>query len=188
MLPASLLLLIGLSSPAATQHEPHQLCGAHCLYVALGAVEIPLPPFEEFRRQLGEPEPAGYSLGQLAEFADKQGAHTLGVSTNLDNLRRRPERFACIAHLSRGHYVLLSDLAGGAVKILDPPRTSHVAPEALATQWDGTALLVAAVPLMAEEDLPEDIPWWWWALGVGALCLAGAGAVLFWRSRVAAAA
>src|SRR5690606_30678821 len=118
--------------------DPDPLCGAYCIYLALGALDAPVPPFAEFQKQLGEPPSAGFSLGELAEVAEGLGMQTLGVQTTCENLERRPGRFACIAYLARGHFVLLSDVDAGAVTLVDPPKTSTVAPEVLQTQWDGT--------------------------------------------------
>lgn len=176
-LPATFIGCWLLQSAAVTSQElvdSDPLCGAYCLYVALGSLDAAVPPFDEFQEALGEPGASGFSLGELAEYAEGLGLHTLGVLTNCENLERRPGRFACIAHLARGHFVLLTDVRAGAVTMIDPPRTSSVAPEILQTQWDGTALLISAQPLLAEEDLPRERRWLWWVAAAGAL---GAGVV-----------
>jgi ABC-type bacteriocin/lantibiotic exporter with double-glycine peptidase domain len=157
--------------------ESDGLCGAYCLYVALGSLDIGVGSFEEFHEKLGEPASSGYSLGELAHFAQEQGVNTLGVETNIGNLRRRPGRFACIAHLAHGHFVLISDVSGNTVKLIDPPKVSNVGPDILATQWDGTALLLSAEPLLAEEDLPREIAWTWWAAAALGLAAGLAGCI-----------
>jgi ABC-type bacteriocin/lantibiotic exporter with double-glycine peptidase domain len=179
------LCLVAVAAQAAraqttTLVDTDPLCGAYCLYVALGSLEAPLPPAAEFFEQLGEPPPAGFSLGELAEQAEGLGLHTLGVQTSYENLSRRPERFACIAYLNRGHFVLLSKAADGMVTLVDPPRTTSVSREALDSQWDGTALLISNGSLLAEEDLPRPVNWLLWGLVGGAVAVL-AGSYAVWR-------
>jgi ABC-type bacteriocin/lantibiotic exporter with double-glycine peptidase domain len=180
----SLAVLVRAAAPlpqTVGTAESDGLCGPYCLYVALGSLEIPVGSFAELQEKLGEPASSGYSLGELAHFAEQQSVNTLGVQTNVGNLRRRPGRFACIAHLSHGHFVLISDVSGNTVKLIDPPNVSNVAPDILATQWDGTALLLSAEPLLAEEDLPTEITWTWWAAAALALVAGLAGCVYVFR-------
>jgi ABC-type bacteriocin/lantibiotic exporter with double-glycine peptidase domain len=181
---ASIALLAQAAEPLPQSvgiAESDGLSGPYCLYVALGSLDIPVGTFTEFQEKLGEPASSGYSLGELAHFAQQQSVNTLGVQTNIGNLRRRPGRFACIAYLAHGHFVLISDVSGNTVKLIDPPKVSNVAPDILTTQWDGTALLLSAEPLLAEEDLPREIAWTWWL--AAALALSAGIAAFFYAFR-----
>ena len=153
-------------SPSQT---PDLRCGSYCLYVSLKALDLPVGSFDELQQRLGQPSPAtGYSLAQLKEAAESYGARTLGVETTPENLRRRPGRFACIAHLDGNHFVNIYDVDEKEAWIIDPPRRYTIPLDTLSIRWDGTALLLAREPLLAEEDLPREVPW----LTIAAVCAA----------------
>lgn len=149
--------------------EPNLRCGSYCLYVSLEALDIPVKSFSELEGKLGQPGRAGYSLAQLDEVARSYGAQTLGVETTIENLRRRPGRFACIARIDGNHFVNVADLLDGEAYIVDPPDRDYRVPvDTLRTRWDGTALLISAEPLVAEEALNRGFGWF----GYGAVFLA----------------
>lgn len=169
------LLVATVGAPARTASQPDPRCGSYCLYIALKAVDVPISSHADLAETLGRPLEIGYSMGELAEAAKRHGAHVLPVRTNLENLRLRTGRFACIAHLDGHHFVLLNDLsAGGEIGVIDPPRSYRLAEEALASRWTGTALLVSPEPLIPEEDLRRPLPWAAIGWGVaGSICLVG---------------
>lgn len=173
-----LLLPLLLAGQAGT--KPDLRCGSYCLYVSLKALDLPVGSYEELEEKLGEPSLAGHNLGQLAEAAENYGGHTLGVKTSFANLRRRPGRFACIAHLNGNHFVNIARVTENEAYIVDPPRDYWAPLDTLHTQWDGTALLLSAEPLLAEEDLPADFPWWMVWVSLSA-CAAMAGCWLVVR-------
>lgn len=154
-------ILLAAASVAAAQPAGSKVdlrCGSYCLYVGLKALDLPVGSYEDLEERLGQPSPAGYSLGQLDEAARAYGAKTLGVKTGLENLRRRPGRFVCIAHLDKNHFVNVAALDESHAFLVDPPGSSTVPAATLRAVWDGTALLISSEPLLAEEDLPWEFP------------------------------
>ena len=159
---------------AAQEASTDPLCGLYCLTVAGHALggETGL---EEWRAELGEATPAGYSMGELSRAAEARGLHALPVVTTFENLRRRDasgERFACVAHLDApvaadsaggaggGHFLVFAGFDdAGDLHVIDPPSQTHLAPAVLAPRWDGVALLLSRDPLVREEDLPAPLNW-----------------------------
>lgn len=147
------------SDNGSTDDSVDLRCGAYCLYVSLRALEIPIESYEQIEADLGPPSPAGYSMAQLSEVAKKHGAETLGVDTTFENLRRRPQPFACIAHINGNHFVNFAEVEDRQAWVIDPPREYSVPLDTLRTQWEGKALLISATPLLAEDELPRPFPW-----------------------------
>lgn len=156
-------------------------CGAYCLYVSLKALDFKMPSYQEFESKLGPPGVHGYSMEQLYLAAEEYGASTLGVVTTLENLQRRTGRLACIARLGTDHFVNISRVADGTVRIIDPPGKYDLPVDTLAAQWDGKALLVSTGPLASEESITR-APILPIVLGVGALsCAVFFGGAFLWR-------
>ncbi len=140
------------------------LCGAKCLYTGLVALELDPGEYPEFLEKCGSVQPQGFSIGQLAEVAEKYGAQTLAVQTTLENLKLREERFVCIAHVDGNHFVNVGDVNDSSVWVVNPPVESSVARELFTNRWEGYALLLSKSELVREEDLRQ--PWGWkWMLG-----------------------
>jgi ABC-type bacteriocin/lantibiotic exporter with double-glycine peptidase domain len=154
----ALLILMAAVTQTAEQ-TPDLRCGSYCLYVSLKALDFPIASFAELEEKLGQPSAAGYNLGQLDEVARGYGAQTLGVQTNLENLQRRPGRFACIALIDKHHFVNFAKIDEERVFVVDPPQEYTVPLDTLRSRWDGRALLISTDPLMAEEDLPRGFPY-----------------------------
>lgn len=156
-MPWACVLLIAAAEPPAAD-ETDLRCGSYCLYVSLKALDVPVESFETLEEQLGEPTVAeGYSLAQLQESAEHFGAHTLGVQTTIEDLRRRPGRFACIAHIRGHHFVNIAEIDEEEALIIDAPREYRLPLDTLRAEWDGTALLISDSPLLPEEELPHPI-------------------------------
>jgi ABC-type bacteriocin/lantibiotic exporter with double-glycine peptidase domain len=172
------------ADPAVTEVAADPRCGSKCLYLALRLLDRPVE-FPELERVLGEPSGAGYTLAQLEAAARTFGAETLGVQTSWEHLARRPERFACLAHVDGGHFVLFHELKGGGVSVVDPPRILDLPQATLKTRWTGTALLLANHPLTPEESLARSN---WSIIGMGALLAAIVGLGWWLRRRRAQAA
>lgn len=151
------ILLIAAADPQAEDTiDLH--CGSYCLYVSLKALDVPVETYGAFEEQLGEPTVAeGYSLAQLQESAEHFGAYSLGVQTTIENLRNRPGRFACIAHVRGHHFVNIAEITEEDALIIDAPREYRLPLDTLRSLWDGTALLVSDAPLLREEELPQPI-------------------------------
>lgn len=165
-------------------------CGRNCLYVALRSLGAEPASLAEIEERIGRPPVGGYHLKRLKEGAETYGMHTLGVRTSLDNLARRPRPFACIAHYTSGHFVLVTEIVaqGRGVRVIDPPNTAVDLPqETFETLWSGNALLISPVPLIAEEKLPRDFPWRSVLVGLGTLLGFGALGLLWHRFRWTAA-
>jgi ABC-type bacteriocin/lantibiotic exporter with double-glycine peptidase domain len=141
------------ASTAAEEPEPDMRCGAYCLYVSLKALDIPVGSYAELEQKLGGPTRQGYSLGHLAEAARGYGAHPLGVSTTVENLALRDQRFACIARIDDAHFLNVGQVDGNVVHIINAPSVHTVPIDTFRTTWDGTALLIGLEPLTPEEDL-----------------------------------
>lgn len=128
-------------------------CGSHCLYTALNLFDKGPDKFEDLETLMGQPTFQGYSLAEIQEAAEKYGLVTLTVSTTLENLQARTDRFACIAHINDSHFVLVGDVKGGKVSLIDPPRSFTLPTATFLSQWDGAALLLSDVALEAEESI-----------------------------------
>ncbi|MCH7990201.1 MAG: hypothetical protein IID46_13760, partial [Planctomycetes bacterium] len=125
-----LLLLAFLQTNAAQAKSPANTvdlkCGGYCLYVSLKALDLPVTSYDELEKRLGQPTRAGYSMAQLEKTAKEYGAQTLGVQTSVDNLLRRPGRFACIALIEGNHFVNLAAVEDGKMSIIDTPRSESI--------------------------------------------------------------
>jgi hypothetical protein len=155
-------------------------CGSYCLFVALKGLDVRVPDFEQFDAELGYPPQGGHSLQDLAEAAAKYGVHHLGVETSIDNLELRRQRYACLALLRQGHFVLISDFNDREVTIIDPPNWNSIPRSTVSAVWDGTALLLATEPLVSEGELRRPSPLKWYALlAVGGLAVIGVAARMF---------
>lgn len=168
---AVLSVLVAASLLQADVSPPDLKCGSQCLYVSLKALDFPVGSFAELEAKLGQPSAAGYSMGQLSEAAKLYGAEVLGVETTFENLRRRPGRFACIALISKSHFVNFADVEDQQTYVIDPPRDYKLPLDTLRTRWDGKALLISHEPLLSEEDLPRPFPRWILFSGVGILVI-----------------
>lgn len=179
---AALLFLLCGPVSAAQRAEPDVYCGSRCLFMALHALEIPVPSYEALEEALGAPQTGGYSMQDLASAAERFGARTLAVQTTLDRLTRRPGRFACIAHVKDNHFVLLTDVRDGVVTMVDGLEKRSLAAIACNEIWSGKALLISRQELLPEEDLPQPRSWWTYGL-VGGCVLACGGVWIGWRRR-----
>ena len=157
------------------------LCGVKCLYSGLVALDLDPGEYPEFVERCGEVDARGFSLGRLEEIARECGASTLAVKTSLRNLQLREERFVCIAHVDRTHFVNLGDANQNQVWVIDPPQEGLISTEVFAKRWDGNALLLSRAPLTPEVELHRPL-WWGWFIA-GGVAVVG---VVFWgflRSR-----
>ena len=159
-LPIALLLIFGPARSEEARHSPAQLhCGAYCLYLGLQALDLPPKDYQELEGKLGQPGPFGYSMEQLAEAARGFGAQARGVETSLENLRSRPDRFACIALLKEGHFVNIYDITDDRVFLVDPPETRQVGLDSFRAIWSGKALLISDRPIPDESALERRYSW-----------------------------
>ncbi|MGH7138900.1 MAG: cysteine peptidase family C39 domain-containing protein [Pirellulales bacterium] len=179
-------VLLALALAVTTQSGDVDVrCGAYCTYASLRALDISAASYEEFQQRLGPPDENGYSMAQLSDVARMYGAQTLGVATTLDNLQRRSSRFACIVRVPPAHFVVLSEVAGDRVVIVDPPRDYAIPSATFQSRWDGTALLISAAPLVPEEELAaRGWPTAFWAsFGAMVFSLIAIGTLWVRRSR-----
>lgn len=169
MIGVSLVLMLITADPdlgnAATKVEPR--CGSNCLYVAMRLLDHPLDSLTKLEEVLGEPSPKGFTLAELSDAARHFNVETLGVETSFQNLTRRTGRFACIAHIDSGHFVLLHQVEKGKVTVVDPPRVYDMPLDTMRMRWQGKALLLANVPLAREETLNRNLPWTVIIVGAG---------------------
>lgn len=175
---------------------PKPYCGADCLYISLRSLDIDVPAYKEFIGLMGEPRSTGFSMEDLKTQANRFKAQAVGVVTTPQNLLARTGRFACIAWLKRGHFVILADVDSvkQEAQIVDCPLEATVSFAALKSQWNGEALLVSREALASEETVAlhaatvegMSLPW---IIGLAAII---AGCLLLvslivrkWRSRSA---
>lgn len=139
--------------------EPKPYCGADCLYIGLRSLDVDVPTYEEFISQMGQPPVSGFSMDDLKVQAARFQATATNVITSPANLSARTERFACIAWLKRGHFVLLADVdpAMKEVHMVDYPAEATISFAGLGTQWSGEALLISRNPVEPEEVVAQRV-------------------------------
>lgn len=175
---ASLAQSPAAAPPGSGPLRDPMTCGARCLRVALLALTERPPGLGALQQELGPPGPRGVDLARLGQAAERRGLHTLAVSTSLENLRARPERFACIAQIqdrTHAHFVLLYDVDDEQVDLIDPPRKLRVPIPTFQQSWTGRALLIGREGFLPEEAIvPPRSRWPLLALvGVGVAVLVG---------------
>jgi ABC-type bacteriocin/lantibiotic exporter with double-glycine peptidase domain len=177
----ALLLTAALLTADSEQGLPFrqpELCGAHCLFMALRALDAPIDGLQPLVSRLGDPPDGGYSLAQLAAEAEKFDLHTLGVETSLASLSRRPGRFVCIAHMKKGHFVVIAKCDERNVTVVNPPEAQTIPASTFLGQWDGKALILSREPVIPEGQIP--VPWGRMAYFLGAVVLALVSGVVIW--------
>ena len=146
--------------PAAlVRADTEPLPGLKCLYVGLRSLDIDVGSYAKFVQQHGDVKAVGLSLDEMRQIAEAYGTSTLVVETSLQNLTRRPGRFACVAHVDGNHFVNVLEIGPHSVTIADPPQSGEVATGLFLKRWPGRALLLSKQPLVAEEALPSRSPW-----------------------------
>lgn len=161
----SFLLILSVAAQTQSAQLPGKSqdprCGAYCLYIALKAIGLADLNYDQIEKELGKPNPDGYSMHDLARVAEVHGAKTLAVETSFDHLSYRTEPFVCIALLSNpNHYVLFYDRVDSLVYIVDPPKHEYSIPITLAKNyWTKKALLVGKLPFQPEESIVKPIDW-----------------------------
>jgi ABC-type bacteriocin/lantibiotic exporter with double-glycine peptidase domain len=169
---AALMLLAVVADEPDPTRSSDPRCGSRCLYVALKGLGFSVKDLAELEERLGAPPVDGYTLAQLDSGARSYGAQTLGVETTIDNLRLRKPPFACIAHLTHDHFVLISDVNEASATVGDPPHMRSVPLDTLRVVWDRKSLLIAPGPLVREEDLPRPPGWGLWQAAAAGIVIA----------------
>jgi hypothetical protein len=172
-------LMLALS---VLQAEPVRIdlrCGGYCLYVSLKGLGFPVASYAELEGRLGQPTAAGYSMAELKSVAESYGAHTMGVKTSIENLRKRRGRLAIIALLDSSHYVNIAECGEDSALLLDPPAEKEIPLVTLEHTWSGEALLVSAEPLVPEEELSDGLVGYWAAIAL--LVVASLGVLILGR-------
>ena len=191
---AILILVTGgilLAVPAAAQ-EPGagRRCGEYCVRVALTGLGFDAAAVEAAAERLGVAPSGGHAAADLLAAVEAAGGHAAAVRTDLQTLQARRaagDRFACVAHVDGNHYLLISSIGDrGGVEVIDPPRFYTIPPETLDERWDGTAVLISAVPLTPSAELQGS--WWRWASALAVTAAFAVGVVLLLTRRRAAAA
>lgn len=168
------LLFVLMTQAECLRAQSQADCGARCLFVAAHSLDETVPvTFEELLKRLPA-EKDGVSLSQLQEQATALNFHTLAVQTSLPALNDRQRPFACIAHLKRRHFVLITKYDGQTVTISDPPESYTLPAATFLTEWDGHALLLARTALVPEETIVS-AKWW---RDVGKQCSIWGGVLL----------
>ncbi|MCA8996347.1 MAG: hypothetical protein KDA80_05175 [Planctomycetaceae bacterium] len=147
------LLLATLFAAGPPEQRIDEMCGNYTLFVALNSLDAGLEEIDSLEESLGPPPRWGHSLADLTEAAQLHGFHTLGIHTTLENLSARTGRFACIAHLKHGHFVLIQRIDEEGVHIIDPPTTYTTPDYVWNVTWAGDALLISDQPLQPESEI-----------------------------------
>lgn len=177
------VLLIAQGGKIAS-NGPDLRCGANCLYIALKALELTTENFSALEDRLGQPRFQGYTLAQLHEAASDFGAHSYPVLTSPERLRQRRslgESFACIAHLKRDHFVLVTDMNDQTIHIVDPPIVYDVPLGTFHSMFSGHALLIGREALRSEDAIAATVggsDWIWVCLGV--IAASSAAVLIVW--------
>ncbi len=159
-------------------------CGPNCLFVAIIAqaqnssvslldVQKAIPASKK-----------GCSLGDLAQAAEQLGCNAQSVKTSLECLESRAKPFSCIAHLSTGHFVLLSAITDSTVDVIDPPQTFTMPRSQFEASWSRNCLLISNRVLEPEEAIAKRLMTmrWIWRAVYGAAAAAAVLCLFFiWR-------
>src|SRR5437867_5334059 len=113
-------------------------------------------------RQTTAPGELGFSLGELARFARKQGLTPTAVRAEHRELKKLKTPF--IAHYSDQHFVVVTGFGeSGSVKLFDPrlDRGTELTRDQFNEQWSGLALVFATpskdVKLASTTDLTREM-------------------------------
>ncbi len=187
-----LMFTMAMAATPVVEPERDDLCGTYVLYVAAKSLGADVRTLADFESVLGPPPRGGHSLAELAEAAERFPLQTLGVQTTLANLEKRTPPWACIARLQVGHYVLIGQIDGESVLIVDPPTSTRIPRSVFENLWDGNALLISTAPLLGEEAVTQ-LPvfrhasgggvtnWFWRALLILVVSGFVLSAIYFWR-------
>jgi ABC-type bacteriocin/lantibiotic exporter with double-glycine peptidase domain len=151
------LLSLPLLSVEEDNLNEDQYCGVYSLFVAMVGVDEERAPALNVLIESLHPNKSGNSLADLEQSAVTAGFNTLAVHTTLDGLIARQRPFACIAHLPRGHFLVLKDVDDDFVRVVDPPHSLTIPRPVFESEWDGNCLLVAASPLQSEALISREL-------------------------------
>lgn len=137
--------------------DDKKLCGARTIYLA-GESLSPrsMGRLNELIDELS-PSDEGNSFAEMASVAESRGLKTLAVKTTLRGLMARKRPFACIAHLTRGHFVVLADANEIEVILFDPPRKLTLPVNTFESQWSGKCLLISNSELENEDVVQQSL-------------------------------
>ncbi len=138
-------LFTAFAIPSVTFAEDQftsEVCGLHCLYVAMIALSDEPPSLKAVEERLAAAPAGGYSIEELSIAARELGYETRAVRTSVGWLKKRQRGFICIALVDKGHFVIISELRSDSVEIIDPPNRRGVLIEDLITKhgWNGLAV------------------------------------------------
>lgn len=187
-----LVFTMAMAATPVVEPDRDDLCGTYVLYVAAKSLGADVRTLANFESVLGPPPRGGHSLAELAEAAERFPLKTMGVQTTLANLEKRTPPWACIARLEVGHYVLIGQIDGESVLVVDPPTSTRLPRSVFENLWDGNALLISTAPLLSEEAVTQ-LPivrhatgggvtnWLWRSLLILVVSGLGLSAIYLWR-------
>lgn len=153
-------------------------CGLASVYIAVGAMANCKESFSDFVASAGPIGENGASVTELEKIVSDHGLFASAIETRqLSAVERLIEGRLVIAHMSRGHYVTISDIDAIKVTYFD----RGVVYQALRTKFEpelsGAMLVVDDEPI----ELPANRGW---ILGgcLGVL-VAGIGMIIYFRSQ-----
>lgn len=154
----AIFVLPPLQQDEGPREPPDLRCGAYCTYSVIKALDVTVPSFEEFEKQLGQPSIHGYSLQQLCDIADQFGASARSIESDPESLYKVPRPFGCVALLKSGHFVGVYDVNSDDVFLIDPPESYQMRKGLFEELWTGNALLIfpAEAPDLTRSS---PLPW-----------------------------
>ena len=169
-------IVVAMAMQCNADETQLNLCGAKCLHVALISLKPGCATLDQLTDHPAGPTIEGMSLADLQRIATDFGFHALPCRISLDALETVDRPFACVAHLTSNHFVLIQRTDQHFVYVIDPPLKKKVQREAFERMWSGNVLLVAVQPIKLPQSSRGPFV-------VGAVLLIAGLAVAYW-SRV----
>ncbi len=169
------LCLAWLDSDSVVDEPSQSLCGAECLYVAIGALNPSALPrtFLEFSKSLPPSTVRGYSMADLQDIAESYGLYT-------ELLRLRPEELGYYSaqgvvilrfvKKDQGHFVLCDSVDSTGYRIFDQGRRSYLSPHQIEARWSGETIVLSIEPIKVQGSRAFT-NWLLLAIGVSAVLL-----------------
>lgn len=137
-------------------------CGAECLFVIAGGLELPGNSFADIKRDLGTPSKQGYSLEAIEKVASGKGLFVEKYSLSiLSQKKELPSKCFAILHKKENHFQILKGLGPGYADILDTQMGMMriPKPQFLRDYSESVLIIAKSKPIWKHYTLP------YWTLG-----------------------
>lgn len=148
LLQLSLTFFMSRDIDSRSRRPNLDLCGAECLYVAIGALKPSQLPesFSKFSRDLPPSTTQGYSMADLHDFALKFQLHSQLLRLSTEDLRSYTEIGVVILRfmtVDGGHFVVCDKVDSSGYRIFDQGRRYVLSAQQLETKWSGESLVLS---------------------------------------------